>query len=181
MKTETIMWLLPAVFMIHDFEEIIMFKPWVGKNAEFLRVRFPRLAARLLPHMAGLSTSAFALAVALIFLIITTVTLIAVEFELYALWAGFVIGYFIHLVIHVGQFLAVRRYVPVIVTSIVTAPYCVWALLVVNARHPLPKAETLIWAAATLLFLAPGVTLAHRVAAGFDRWLKRRFSEAGAK
>jgi hypothetical protein len=175
MKTETIMWLFPVVFMIHDFEEIIMFKPWVEKNAEFLRDRFPRLAARLLPHMAGLSTSAFALAVAVMFSIITTVTLIAVEFGLYALWAGAVIGYFIHLVIHVSQFVVVRRYVPVVITSFVTAPYCVWALVAVNARHTLPQTETLIWSVAALVVMVVGVALAHRIAGGFNRWLNRKF------
>lgn len=175
MKTETIMWLLPIIFMIHDFEEIIMFKPWVRKNAHFLRTRFPRMAARMLPHFEGLSTSAFALAVAVMFLIVASVTLIAVEYDLYALWAGVLIAFFIHLVIHVGQFLVVKRYVPVIITSLVAAPYCVWALVVVNARHPLPRAETLLWSAAALVVIAGALPLAHSLAARFERWLNRRF------
>src|SRR4030042_4485016 len=87
MRTETIMWLFPIIFMIHDFEEVIMFKPWVTKNAGFMKKRFPRLAARTLPHMEGLSTSSFAVAVAGMFLIVSTVTLISVELDLYYLWA----------------------------------------------------------------------------------------------
>jgi hypothetical protein len=175
MKTETIMWLFPIVFMIHDFEEIVMFKPWIAKNASDLKRRFPRLAARMLPHMEGLSTSAFALAVAVMFLIVSTTTLIAIEFDLYALWAGALIGYFIHLIIHIGQFLVFRRYVPVVITSIITAPYCVWAVIVVNTRHPLPAGPTLLCSAAALIIIGGALPLVHAMAARFQRFLDRGF------
>jgi len=178
MKTETIMWLFPIIFMIHDFEEIIMFKPWAVKNAPYLRQRFPRLAARMLSHFEGLSTSAFALAVMVMFLIVSGVTLIAMEFDLYALWAGMLIGYFVHLVVHISQFLIVRRYVPVIITSIVTAPYCVWALLTVNARHELPAGPTLLWSAAALVLIAGALFFVHGLAARFERWLKVSYQAA---
>jgi len=175
MKTETIMWLFPIVFMIHDFEEIIMMSPWVKKNAGFLAHRFPLMAARMLPHLEGLSTSSFALAVALMFLIVSAVTLICVEFGLYALWAGALIGFFVHLVVHVGQFLVVGRYVPVVITSLVTAPYCIWALIVIDSRHPLPVGETIIWTAATVVVIAVALPLAHILAGRFQRWLQGRY------
>jgi hypothetical protein len=175
MKTETVMWLFPIVFMIHDFEEVIMFKPWVHKNAAFMKKRFPRLAARMLPHMEGLSTSSFALAVAVMFLIVSAVTLASVELGLYYLWAGAVIGYFVHLIVHVAQFLVVRRYVPVVVTSLITAPYCVWALAVINGRHPLPPVPTLVWSVAAFIVIIAAVAGAHALAARFERWLKAAF------
>ncbi len=178
MKTETVMWLFPIVFMIHDFEEIIMMSPWVKANAEFLTRRFPRMAARMLPHFDKLSTSSFALGVTAMFLMVSAVTLISVELDLYALWAGAVIGYFVHLAIHVGQFLTARRYVPVVLTSVITAPYCVWALFVINQRHPLPAPETLAWTAAAVVIIGVSVPLAHILAARFQGWLERVY---GAK
>jgi hypothetical protein len=33
------MWLLPIVFMIHEFEQIIMMKPWAAKNANEIQRR----------------------------------------------------------------------------------------------------------------------------------------------
>ena len=39
--------LLPIIFMIHDFEEIIMFKPWLTKNSTEIKRRFPKLDAFL--------------------------------------------------------------------------------------------------------------------------------------
>jgi hypothetical protein len=175
MKTETIMWLFPIIFMIHDFEEIVMMRPWLEKNRTYLSGRFPRLAARMLAHFEGLSTSAFALAVAVMFLIVSAATLIAVELDLYALWAGALIGYFLHLIIHIVQFLVFRRYVPVVITSIVTAPYCVWALIVVNTRQPLPAGQTLMWSAAAVIVIGGALPLVHALAARFQRWLKAAF------
>lgn len=34
--------LLPILFMVHDFEEIIMFEPWLAKNRAELKRRFPK-------------------------------------------------------------------------------------------------------------------------------------------
>ncbi len=167
------MWLLPVVFMIHDFEEIIMMRPFIEKNREFLTRRFPDISARMLPHFEGLSTSSFALAVAVMFLIVSTTTLIAMEFDLYALWAGALIGFFIHLIVHIGQFLVARRYVPVVITSVVAAPYCIWALITVNARHPLPQVRTLIWSVVAFVVIAVMVVLAHGLAARFERLLTK--------
>ena len=35
-KFGIIIWLLPIVFMIHDFEKIIFFKSWISKNKDYL-------------------------------------------------------------------------------------------------------------------------------------------------
>ena len=35
------MLVLPLVFMVHEYEEIIMFEPWLRSNREELRRRFP--------------------------------------------------------------------------------------------------------------------------------------------
>jgi len=37
-----IVWLFLIVFMLHEFEEIIFLKPWVGKNSAYLSKRFPK-------------------------------------------------------------------------------------------------------------------------------------------
>jgi len=42
-KINLIMLLLPFVFMIHEYEEIIMFRHWIDRNREELRKRFPKI------------------------------------------------------------------------------------------------------------------------------------------
>ena len=42
-KINLIMMLLPFVFMVHDYEEIIMFRRWIDRNRGELRKRFPKI------------------------------------------------------------------------------------------------------------------------------------------
>lgn len=171
LKTETVMWLLPIVFMFHDLEEIIMAKPWLAGNADALRRRFPRLASRLLPHFEHLSTSAFALAVAEEFVILTGITLLAVEFRLYALWGGVLVAFFIHLVVHVAQFGVYRGYVPAAITSVPAGVYCVAALYALSARGHWAWPEVARWAAVGAVALVVNLAFAHSLASRFQRWL----------
>jgi len=171
MKIETLMWLLPAVFMLHDFEEIIMVQPWVRRNAPLLQKRFPKLAARFLPHLQKLSTPAFALAVAEEFILLTLLTCLAVEFNLYALWAGIVLGFFIHLLVHVIQFGVYRSYIPAILTSVPAGLYCLAALYSLDARVNLIWPEVAAWTLAALVVIAVNLMMAHGLAARFQRYL----------
>jgi hypothetical protein len=121
LKIENLMWLLPVIFMLHDFEEIIMMRPWIDRNAVFLRERFPRLADYMLGHLEKLSTPSFALAVAEEFMILVAVTYLAVEHGWYAVWGGLLLAFFAHIIVHLVQFLAIRRYAPMIITSVPAA------------------------------------------------------------
>jgi Protein of unknown function with HXXEE motif len=122
MTTETLMWLFPSVFMLHEFEEIIGFRPWWDQNRNALLKRYPRVGQRLRLQYDPLSTSSFALVVAEEFVLVSALTLLCVLFGWTSFFAGLVIAYLIHLGVHTGQFLLWRRYVPMIATSLLTAP-----------------------------------------------------------
>jgi len=176
-KIETLMWLLPIVFMFHDFEEIIIFKPWMNANRAALEKQLPSWAARILAEHGAMSTSAYALAVAEEFIILSALTLLAVELELYPLWAGIMLGFFIHLLIHVGQFLVYRRYVPVILTSLPSGLYCLIALHDLNFYRPLDWKLVALWTFASLIIIGANLALALKLAGKFDAWLGRNFPE----
>ena len=176
-KIETLMWLLPIVFMFHDFEEIIMFKPWLDSNRVTLEKRFPKWAMRFLSGQDKMSTSAFALAVAEEFIILSALTLLAVELELYPLWAGMLLGFFIHLLVHLGQFIVYRRYVPVILTSLPSGIYCLIALHDMNTYQPLDWKLVAIWTLVSLVVLVVNLALALKLAGIFEIWLEKNFSE----
>lgn len=55
-NSEIIIYLLPFVFIIHDFEEIIGFKTWFVRNGEWLSSRFPKLEKQV-RHFKRLSTA----------------------------------------------------------------------------------------------------------------------------
>lgn len=178
MKIETAMWLLPVVFMIHDFEEIIMIKPWAAKNSAEIQRRFPALASRMLPHLERLSTSSLALAVAEEFVLLSAVTYFAVEYELYSVWAGVLLAFFIHLLIHIVQFVIYGKYVPVIVTSLITSVYCVFALYFLHLYNYLVWPDIAKWTMISVVVLIVNLVFVHLMAARFEKWLNEGFAKS---
>lgn len=178
MTLETLLWLLPAVFMFHDFEEIIMVRPWMQKNAPLLRSRFPKLVERVLPHAEKLSASGFALAVAEEFIILTVLTYATVEYQLYAMWTGMMLGFFVHLFAHVGQFLILKKYTPGVLTSMPVGIYCIYALRVMKTTGLAVWNEVLLWLVVALVILIINLLFAHRLGAKFDEFLNRHFSQS---
>ena len=65
-----LIYLFPIVFMLHDFEEIIMQQRWMERNADELCRRFPVLRKQIM-QLRELSTTGFAIAVAEEFIIIS--------------------------------------------------------------------------------------------------------------
>lgn len=141
MKPETIMWLFPIMFMIHDFEEIIFMKSWGKRHAEVLDSKLHARIRKLTHVTLDLSLPAFAYAVMLIFLLISIATLICVEFELYAFWLGMVTVYFLHTLIHILQSIYLRMYIPAVVTSLLTGIYGVYALYTGFVQWQIPWSQ----------------------------------------
>ncbi|GIZ16051.1 HXXEE domain-containing protein [Capnocytophaga catalasegens] len=142
-----LMILLPIVFMIHDFEEIIMFQPWLSKNKTELKERFPMFFTFLKKNnLFTLSTSEFAIGVLHMFLLISAVSYWAIYTQNYQWWFGAFMAYFIHLFMHIGQWIIYRKYVPVIITSLLSLPYCFYALYVFVQAEILSLSQMFLWA-----------------------------------
>ncbi len=123
-----IVWLLPIVFMLHDFEEIIFFRQWFERNKGYLEGRFPKFAPRIIRHVEAISTSGFALAVAEEFVLISAITLCSVLSGWSFLWLAAFMAFALHLVVHIVQWIALRRYIPAIATTFPALAYCGWVL-----------------------------------------------------
>ncbi len=120
---------LPIVYMVHDFEEIIMMKSWTKSNEKYICQRFPRIARRLVPHLKETSVEGFTLCVAILFLLLGFVTLTALWTGTYLFWMGTFIAFSIHIVIHIIQWIVFQRYIPAIVTSLLCIPYCIYGII----------------------------------------------------
>lgn len=94
--------LFPVVFMLHDFEEIVMQQRWMERNADELSRRFPVLRKQIM-QLRELSTTGFAIAVAEEFIIISGVSVYAVLSQHYFLWMALCLAFGIHLLVHVGN------------------------------------------------------------------------------
>ena len=163
MKVETLLWLLPVVFMIHDFEEIIMIPSWMERNRAEILARFPKLGKRLLSQFGNLSGPGFSVAVLEEFVLISVMTLLAVENSWYNLWTGLMLAFFLHLFMHVGQFLVFQKYIPAIVTSLLSMIYCLYALKLMSDHGLIVWQETAKWFAFFIVIFILNLSFAHRL------------------
>jgi len=131
----TIIWLLPVFFMFHDFEEIIMMDSWKRRNAEFILRKFPRMGNKMINQYNKLSTASFALAVAIEFIVISFSAFIAAEFGIIWLWVSCFVIYSLHLIIHLIQWMIIRKYIPAIFTSVLSLFYSIYSsIILINSK-----------------------------------------------
>jgi hypothetical protein len=128
MNLDIIVSLLPIVFIFHDLEEIIMMKPWITRNKKFLLQKFPKFAPKIINQYEQLSTSAFAFMVFILFILVSAISIFTIFSKEYYLWIGLFIVFTLHLLIHVVQFIVIRKYIPVIITSFLSLIYSYYAI-----------------------------------------------------
>ncbi len=176
MKTESILWLLPVIFMLHDFEEIIFLKMWLRKNRDAFQARYPRIARPVIAQLDALSTLSFTLIVAEEFLLLSLVTLLAVEQNLYNIFAGFVGAYLLHLIVHWAQAFIWKGYIPGVVTAAITALYCLFALYTLGTRGLIDLSSVVFWTAWASIAALGNLLIGHISARKFERWLRKVFA-----
>lgn len=162
MSTEfiSILWFMPIVFMLHDFEEIIFVRWWTEKDRHELGKRYPKL----IKMYGNFSTASFALAVDEEFIIIILVTLTAVIFRWYYLWFGITAAFLFHLIIHVIQWLIYKKYIPCIVTSIPAVVYSAFAISFVYKNACFNMTALVIWCIISIILMIINLNLIHKLA-----------------
>ena len=113
---------LPLAFLFHDIEEIAKRKRWARINVDRIGGMFPNVRPMLV-HLRDMSHRSFCIIVAEELLLISIAVICAIYgpsmTPLFALTWGFCI----HLLVHVVQAMAIRGYVPGLITTIMLMPY----------------------------------------------------------
>jgi hypothetical protein len=167
--------LLPFVFMLHDFEEIIMFKPWLEKNRSEVVSRFPRIDSILKKNHDHLSTSGFSVAVLHEFLLISIITFLSLIFGVYQWWFGAFAAFSIHLLFHIGQGVVYGKYVPCIITSILALPYSIYTFLAFLKVTDMTVVQLSLWAVLGMIIAIASFVPAFYLASRFEDWKDRRY------
>jgi hypothetical protein len=160
--------------MIHEFEEIIFLPDWLRKNKNLLAGRFPKLSKYILHKIGNISTSAFALAVFEEYIIVLLITISAIYFDFHNLWTGMFMAFFVHLIIHVVQWLIVRKYVPFIVTTVLCLPYCMYVSKTLLAMKGMDCKIMVFWTVIGVVVMTLNLILVHKIAAIFDKYHSRK-------
>lgn len=123
-----LIWLFPIAFILHDFEELILFEPWLKQNASVvtgqIKNKVPAFLEKQLDTIVGKTTTQFAFPICLIFIVISASALLAAGFGKYTLFLLAGSLFFLHGFMHVGQAILLRRYIPALITSaLIVIPY----------------------------------------------------------
>lgn len=175
MDIKVLIALLPIVFMIHDFEEIIMFKPWLHKNRAEIQRRFPAIDRVLASSHDHLSTSALAVAVLHEFLIIAIITFGSLFSNAYHWWFGAFAAFGLHLFMHIAQWFIFGKYVPFIITSVLALPYCVIALDQFLQVTPMSLMQMALWAGIGIAITVASFPSAFFFARKFESWKNTKY------
>jgi hypothetical protein len=141
----------------------------MNKNKDYLTKKFPKISKRFLPRFVNLSTSAFALAVAEEFVLLSLITIGSVLFDNYVLWLSAFMGFFVHLLIHLGQWLILKRYIPAIWTTFPALIYCAYTLQTIIANNIFQTSEIVLWSMIGLGLVGVNLIFAHKLAEMFDK------------
>ncbi len=179
-KIELLMLLLPIVFMIHEYEEIMMFRRWLDGNREELKRRFPKIEAFI--ARSGLfrfSTATFAAGTAHEFILLSAISVYAVWSGEYQWWFAVLMGHSVHLLVHVAQWAVYQKYVPVIITSALTLPYCVYAAVRFTAAAAWSPLQILLWTGVGIILVLLSFPSAFFIMSRFHRWENNKRAESG--
>lgn len=152
--------LFPAVFLIHEAEEVLLVRRWMGRHATPLMRRFPRMKP-LLATLARVRTGAFAAAAAEECIIVAACTAAAAAGAGFVAWWCCVAAFALHAAVHCAQAAAVGGYVPGVTTSLLSMPYCIIAAAA--AAELFSVRELVLWGLAGAVLAAANLCALHLI------------------
>lgn len=109
----------PALFMLHELEEIV----WMPSFVKKLSAQFPDI--RFLSYYTPFTFNAIVLEQ---FLILLLSLFLSYQFSNYTIYATIVIAYIYHILGHLIQTIVIRKYVPGLLTGIFTSLFSLFYL-----------------------------------------------------
>lgn len=126
-------WLLPVIFMIHEFEEILMIEVWFTRYKEKIKTVWPKRMPFGLDHADQYLTVSIALGIFCQFVFLVLICILCTIFQNYYAWYGFVVGSIINsLLLHLRDFIKFKGYTPGIITALALIIPSIWMLYVAN-------------------------------------------------
>ncbi len=119
----TLIWLFPVIFMLHDFEEIIFVESWFKKNYYKVRPRVPASMLKTFESMSTVTSARFSIPVLFQLVIYIPACYLAAEQNMFGLFIGFTVLFFLHLFMHIGQSIFLSMYALGTGTSLLVLPY----------------------------------------------------------
>lgn len=167
-----LVWFLPVIFMVHDFEEIIMAEVWGNRFNQKIQRLFPGRRPFGLGKNHAWYTPVLSIAVGLEFLLFSAICFFSVAYQNYFLWFSAFLGLIIHMVfIHIAVCFPFKGYVPGVVTSIASLPPAIIVLAAAINCVKYSAGTILVAGLLGIILLAVIVPALHGFMNISDRWL----------
>lgn len=168
-------WLLPVLFMLHDFEEIVMAEAWGDRYKTKINKVWPKRQPFGLKYVnKSYQTASFSIGVEVIFLFYTLISFFSVLFNNYFLWYAIMIGLLLHFILlHIVMSIRFKGYVPGVITSVIFLFPNGWLLYYAQEtlHYSLP---TIVLACATVVALAAILfPILHKSMGPWSNWIKK--------
>lgn len=166
---QTLIWLFPIAFILHDFEEIIAVEKWFTAKSVLLHDRLPERLVRMIMKRFSITTAQFAAAVVVIFLFVSSSAYMASQSLIggpmgnIRIFIVLTLVFFLHLFTHVAQSVYFRTITPGAITSLVIVlPYSLVLYSSLFTNHII-KWSTVFTSLPFVLLIVPVVLFAHWV------------------
>lgn len=166
-------WLFPLLFIFHDMEEIIGFIPWLKHNQKFLGKKYPAI----LKQYEQTSSEGFAFAVFEELLLCIFLCLMSLFTNWYGLWLGGFIGCSLHFLVHIGQSIVIRKYIPCLITSIIALPVSVYVIYKSIYLLKYSFYQVILYSFIGVFVISMNLAFAHMLMRGYSEYLKRYNNE----
>ena len=141
--------LFPSIFILHEFEEILLFPRFMRRNPK-LQQQF--LAAAFTPFR-------FNAIVCQEFILLLIILGLSIYFESFDFYITIIIAYIYHVIGHVFQSIFLRQYIPGVLSGIITAGYCTYQIYdAVSANYML-----LAYSFLTLLIIFVNIAVSFKM------------------
>lgn len=175
-----LVWMLPVIFMIHDFEEIIMAEVWGKRFRERIALEFPKRRPFGLADNHKWLTPTFSIAVAIEFFLFSAVSLLSAIFQNYFFWFAAFLGLIIHMFfIHILACVPFKGYVPGAATSLILLWPGIWTLVRACDLLKIHSAFLIPAGILGIVLLAALLPALHRFMKVTDHWLDAYSEKSG--
>lgn len=141
--------LFPSIFMLHEFEEILLFPGFMRRNPK-LQQQF--LASAFTPFR-------FNAIVCQEFILLLIVLGLSIYFESFDIYITVIIAYIYHVIGHVIQSILLQQYMPGVFSGIITGGYCTYQIYdAVSANYWL-----LAYSFITLLLILVNIAVSFKI------------------
>lgn len=172
---ERYIWLFPILFIVHDMEEIIGFGIWLTKNRAMLDKKYPQIS-RTYQNFSTEGMSVAVLEELLLCLLFCVLAVVTDSKYIYLLWLGGFVGYTLHLIIHIGQVVVIRKYIPALITSVLCLPISIWCIYQSILQLNCGIRITVIFVVVGILVVAVNLKFAQSLIGIFTNWKNKILS-----